>query len=463
MEVRSREYGRRAREIIEDSPGVREAVTGATVAFDRMREQGYAELDADRWRRWASEVKAHTLTHLDHYLEQAEERLRANGAEVHWAEDAADARRIAGEIAARHGAKVAVKSKSMLCEEIDLNPHLESSGVEVFETDLGEYILQLLDQPPSHIVGPAIHLSLDDVRRLFHERFGTPVEANPDELAGAARAVLREAFLTADLGISGGNFVVAETGSLALIENEGNIRLTTSTPPVHVALVGIEKILPTWTDLAPFLELTTRAATGQPLGMFVSVLQGPRAGDEPDGPEEMHVVFVDNGRSDLLADPVVWEALKCVRCGACLNVCPVYRQTGGHAYGWVYSGPIGAVLDPGLLGMEAAGSLPFASSLCGACFDVCPVRIPIPELLLEWRRRAVEAGLTPMGEAIALKAFAGAAVRPGLFRRAATALAGRSGRVARRMLPVLKRWEQGRKELEPDSPSFRERWKEVGG
>jgi L-lactate dehydrogenase complex protein LldF len=384
-----RDYPQAAARILQEHPEMREAVTGATLAFDLHRRQAYGEIEADRWRDWAVEVKNHLLTHLDAYLEEAERNLRAHGVEVHWAETAEEALAVLDRLVLAHQVKRAVKAKSMLSEELGLNALLEHLGVEVVETDLGEYILQLLEEPPSHIVGPAIHRSLKEIQELFHARFQTPPEATPEELAAWARRLLREKFLTADLGISGANFVVAETGTLALMENEGNIRLSTSLPRLHVAFVGIEKLLPRLSDLAIFLSLTARAATGQRLGNYVSLIQGPRRG-ESEGPEEVHVVFVDNGRSAVLADPKAWETLRCVRCGACLNACPVYRQTGGHPYGHPYSGPIGSVLVPGLIGLPEALPLPYASSLCGACQEACPVRIPIPKLLLDWRARAVE-------------------------------------------------------------------------
>ncbi|NJK45542.1 MAG: lactate utilization protein [Pleurocapsa sp. SU_196_0] len=349
----------------------------ATGRFVEHRAGVVAELD--NWqdlREYGAAVKDHTLAHLDYYLELLTHQIEARGGQVHFASDGEDANAIILGICRAASARTVVKSKSMVTEEIELNAALERDGLRVVETDLGEYILQLEDEAPSHIIGPAIHKPKSEVNALFHRIAGMPLDAGVDDLAGKARELIREDFLVADVGISGVNFAVAQTGSIVLVENEGNARLTTSRPRVHIAVMGLEKVIPRIADLGVFLKLLPRSATGQRSSVFVSLITGPKRPEEPDGPEAFHLVVLDNGRSSVLADAKTRDSLRCIRCGACLNTCPVYQNLGGHAYGWVYSGPIGSVLDPALLGLEEARSLPFASSLCGACGEVCPSRYP---------------------------------------------------------------------------------------
>ena len=454
-------YPKESKRLLAERPEVREAVTKAALHFDRNRERAYAEVPIEAWRNYAAQAKEHVLSRLDDYLLLAEKRLEEKGVVVHYAEGPEDAHRILAEIVRSRGLKLAVKAKSMLTEELGIRPFLASLGVEVWETDLGEFIIQLAEEPPSHIVGPAIHKSLEEIRRLFTEHLGTPEDAAPEELAAAARRFLREKFLKADLGISGANFLVAESGTLVLVENEGNIRLTTSLPRVHVAFVGVEKLLSRLEDLAVFLPLLARAATGQPIGTFVSLINGPKREDEPDGPEELHVVFVDNGRTAALADERAHVVLRCIRCGACLNACPVYRQTGGHPYGFVYSGPIGEVLAPALLGPKEAYPLYQASTLCGACGEVCPVKIPIPSLLLYWRHRAAEEGLAPPAERGLIKAYAEMAVRPHAYRLASKALRLFPGALKSEAFPLVRAWTRFRAGLEPSPRPFHELWEEI--
>ncbi len=456
-----RAYPGESRTLLEEHPEVRVSVTQAALHFDRNRARAYDEVPIEAWRDYAAAVKEHVLSRLDRYLEEAEARLVEKGVHVHYAEGPEDAHRILGEIVKAEGVRLAVKAKSMLTEELGINAFLASQGVEVFETDLGEFIIQLAEEPPSHIVGPAIHKSLEEIRALFAERLGTRRDASAEELAAAARRFLREKFLKAELGISGANFLVAERGTLVLVENEGNIRLSTSLPRVHVAFVGIEKLLPRFEDLAVFLQLLARAATGQPIGTFVSLIEGPRRPGEPDGPEALHVVFVDNGRTAALADDEAHVVLRCIRCGACLNACPVYRQTGGHPYGFVYSGPIGAILAPALLGPEEAYPLYHASTLCGACGEVCPVRIPIPKLLLYWRERAAREGLLLPFEKPLVKAYADAMVRPSAYRLASKALRLFPGVLRSETLPLVRAWTRLRAGLEPSPRPFHELWEEI--
>jgi L-lactate dehydrogenase complex protein LldF len=369
----------------------------------------------DDEREAARRIKAEAIGRLDELLLQLKQRLETNGCQVFFAADAAAARNYIVGIAKRNGLKRAIKGKSMTTEEIELNPALEHAGVEVFETDLGEYIVQLRHERPSHILTPAIHLSKEDVGTLFHERFGTTYTNEPERLTAVARDNLRSIFMTADLGITGVNFAIAETGTLVLIENEGNGRFSSTLPDTFIALMGIEKVIPRLADLSHFLEILARAGTSQKITTYTNFITRPRGHSELDGPREIHVVILDNGRSAMLADPVIREALYCLRCGACLNACPVYRRVGGHAYGYPYQGPIGAILSPNLFG-SGAGFLPFASTLCGACREICPVKIDIPKMLLHMRAKENRNNLKwPRGASRARRAvarFARMAKRP---------------------------------------------------
>ncbi len=465
MEVATEHLKASAKAALVD-PQLRTALDRALGAFVGNRRAGLADLESfEVLRERAAAIKVHLLDHLDVYLERLVDALEARGVQVHFAADAAEARAAVVTIARGAGARTAVKSKSMLTEEIGLNEALAAAGVVPIETDLGEYILQLGDDVPSHVVGPALHWTRERVAKLFHERLGTPLDADPQALTRAARLELRRAFLEADLGISGVNFACADTGTLVVVENEGNARLATTVPRVHVAVMGLEKVLPRLADLPTFLALLARSATGQAATSYVNLITGPRRPGEPEGPEAVHVVLVDAGRSEVLADPELRAALRCIRCGACLNHCPVYARVGGHAYGWVYGGPIGAILAPGLLGLERTRDLPHASTLCGACADVCPVKIPIPDLLLTHRRRAVEGRLTDATERAAVGAFAFVAERPGLWGAAtaagrfATALLARDGQARGAWVPLLRRWLEERDLAVPRGPSFRERWR----
>jgi L-lactate dehydrogenase complex protein LldF len=367
------------------------AVQQATGRFLGTRAQRVAEMPQwEELRQAAHELRIHTLLHLDHYLEQLERQVLAAGGHVHWAVDAAQARDIVLGIARQHAVRQAVKVKSMATEEIGLNQALQAAGIEVFETDLGEFIIQLAGTGPSHIIVPAVHLKKEEIAALFREKLGRDAPTDAASLTAIARATLRQKFLSAEMGISGANFLVAETGTLVMVTNEGNGRMCTSLPDLHVAVVGIDKVVPDWDSLTVLLKLLARSATGQKLSTYTSFITGPRRAEGEGGPQELHLVLLDNGRTRILEDPIGRETLKCIRCGCCLNVCPVYKQVGGFAYGWFISGPIGAVFAPQILGMKKAGELPFASSLCGACAEVCPVKMPIPELLLHLRHRVVE-------------------------------------------------------------------------
>lgn len=371
------------------SPAVVAATQNSTRTALRKRAEVVAEFGEERWqelRKAGHGIRLHALTHLDRYLAMVEEKVTAAGGHVHWARDAEEARGIVLDIANEHGVRSIVKVKSMVSEEIDLNPALEARGIRVYETDLGEFIVQLAGQRPSHITAPALHMTREEIAALFREKLQIDAEPIPEELTEHARQRLRPEFLNAGMGISGGNFLIAETGTLLIVTNEGNGRMSTSLPPVHVAVVGIEKVIPDWESAAVLLKLLARSVSGSKITAYNNFITGVREG----GPKEFHLVLLDNGRSRILADDVARETLLCVRCGACMNTCPIYNQVGGYAYGAVYQGPIGSMLTPLLMGTRIAGGLPFASTLCGACAELCPVMIPIPEILLHLRKRFVE-------------------------------------------------------------------------
>lgn len=373
-----------AEEALKNAP-LQVALGRLTSTLMAGNRRGFAALaDSSALRDHAKGIKEHTLAHLDRYLEQLEASVIARGGKVHWAADAKEAQSIVRDIARQSGSKRAVKSKSMTTEEVHLNAALEADGVEVVETDFGEFIIQLAGERPSHLVAPAVHHTRESIARLLSAHVGETLPDDPAALAKVGRQLLREKFRRADLGITGANFAVAETGTIVLITNEGNGRLTTTCPRVHVALVGIEKVIPRLTDLPVFLKLLARAATGQTLSVYTTILTGARRAGELDGPEEFHLVLLDNGRSEVLGGPFR-ESLQCIRCGACLNACPVYRRIGGHAYGGVYSGPIGSILTPLYDSVAENPHLPHASSLCGACQAACPVKINIPHMLIGLR------------------------------------------------------------------------------
>lgn len=452
---------------------LQDAYRSSTLRLYNHRLQAIAEAPGfEQLRDRAHALKREVIEHLDDYLAEFAANVERRGGKVHWAGTAGEACRIIVELAKRAGAGEVVKGKTMVGEEIELNRALEAAGVRGVETDLGEFIVQLAHERPAHIVAPAIHKTRGDVADLFAAQVDPHRTDEPERLTAIARRALRRKFEQAGMGLSGANFAVAETGTIALVENEGNIRFSTTAPRVHVVLMGIEKIIPRFRDLAVFLRLLARSGTGQKLSVYTSLLTGPRRAGE-DGPEEMHVVVLDNGRVRTLADPKMREALFCIRCGACLNTCPVYRKIGGHAYGWVYSGPIGALVTPQLAGLEEARELPFASSLCGACREVCPVKINIPDLLLHLRSQAQETTPPPpkpkhamLSERTSIRLWAWAMKRPWAYRwggriaRLAQRWAVSDGWITRVSAYPLSRWTEGRDLPALAVKSFHERWKE---
>ncbi|HXR05452.1 MAG TPA: LutB/LldF family L-lactate oxidation iron-sulfur protein [Verrucomicrobiae bacterium] len=462
MNVYAKEFNESARRYTADLRH-RELIQKALAGYYAKRDEF-----KNRFQSWpgardlAAEIKWEAINHLDRYLDEFVSKLEARGTKVFWAPGAQEARDYIVGVARQHQVRAIIKSKSMTAEEIHLNDALEKAGFEVVESDLGEYIVQLREEPPYHLVFPAMHLTRQQISDLFHDKLGSEPTNNPEDLTMAARRVLRRKYCKADMGISGANFAIAETGMISITENEGNARLTTSLPKIHVALVGIEKVLPRLSDLALFLPMLATAGAGQSITCYNTLYGGPRQPGEPDGPEEFHVVLLDNRRTEILADAEQRDALHCIRCGACLNVCPIFKNIGGHSYGTTYQGPIGSVITPHLRGLQDWKHLSQASSLCGACTETCPVKINLHHHLLHNRRNAVRAQPARL-EKLIQSAFVLMMRRPKLYQFAA-----RMGRLAQPLQPLvrgtildpLRAWTKTRSFPPLAQKSFRELWRE---
>jgi L-lactate dehydrogenase complex protein LldF len=427
--------------------------------YNASVEKGLSRItNLENAKRKGHVIKWRVMENLDKYLLEFETNFQKRGGKVIWANDADEANQEILKILKKHRAKTIVKSKSMVTEELHLNQFLKDNQIESLETDLGEYIVQLLGQKPYHIVTPAMHLSKEDIAKLFHERFGMPVDATPQQLTQKARELLREKYVKADAGITGANFLIAGSGSIAISENEGNARLSTAFPKIHIAVVGIEKIIPSMADLDLFWPMLATHGTGQNLTVYNTILSGPRQAGETDGPEEMYVVLLDNGRTNLLAQKEQRQGLYCIRCGACLNGCPIYKNIGGHTYDTTYSGPIGSVISPHLNGMEEFKHLSYASSLCGKCTEVCPVKIDIHKMLLLNRRDAVNENLVTSTEK-----WGWAFWKKGMLNRNSTDFFG--GRMKNLLLRTFfkKSWGHFRQMPKVANKSFSQAWKEQNG
>jgi L-lactate dehydrogenase complex protein LldF len=464
MKIRANDFIPAAQVAINDVDLQTAVSFGTNSGFTKRQAAMFADGEAhgQAMRQQAAAIKRHALNNLPDLLEQAEANMQDNGIRVLWAVDGDEANQLVLEIARRHDVQSVVKSKSMVTEETGLNQALEMADIDVLETDLGEYIVQLGEETPSHIVVPIVHKTKESIRDLLIEKANMPPTDDTEVMAQFAREEMRQRFLAADMGVSGGNFILAETGSICLVSNEGNARLATSLPRVYVALVGIEKIVPTVEDYATLTQMLPRSATGQIMTVYTHMINGPRQPDESDGPEHVYVILVDNGRSHIYNTDYA-EALACIRCGACLNGCPVYQSTGGHAYGWVYPGPIGAVITPLFNGLENATPLPYASSLCGMCKEVCPVAIDIPRMLLDLRHDLVKSGKGGAVWNVGMKAWAIGNQSPTLFN-----LGGKAAALSRNMMPKtlpgpLSGWTDYRTPPQFAPKSFRQLWQERQG
>ncbi len=466
MPLDSRDFVENTRRALADAT-LQQALAKVKVGFRGRRAAAVARLpEFDTLCDEARAIKDHVLDHLDLYLEAFEGRVVESGGQVHWARDAAEANEAILAICRRAGAKTVTKGKSMISEETGLNDFLTANGIEPVETDLGEYIIQLRGESPSHIIAPAVHVLKEQIADSFREHHDQldpdrPL-GEPRQLLDEARAMLRERFLAADVGITGANFLIAETGSTVIVTNEGNGDLTQTLPRVHIVLASLEKVVPTLEDATTILRVLARSATGQEFSTYTTFSNGPRRADDLDGPVEFHVVLLDNGRSEIVGSELR-DVLRCIRCGACMNHCPVYGAIGGHAYGWVYPGPIGAVLGPALTGIGAARHLPNASTFCGRCEEVCPMQIPLPKLMRNLREREFRQALNPAPARWALKAWAALAKRPVLYRlamalplRILAILGRRRGRFG--WLPLAGGWTAGRDFPAPQGPTFQALW-----
>ena len=462
----SPQFKENAHEALQDAP-LQKALNNLRTGFIERRALAAAELpEFEALRDSARDIKKHTLQHLDLYLEAYEQKVTESGGHVHFCRTSEEANEAVLAICRAHGARALTKGKSMISEEMGLNDVLIAAGITPVEADLGEYIIQLRGEIPSHIIAPAVHLNKEqveaDFRRVHTHLPKDRVLTEPTQLLSEARAVLRERFLAAEIGITGANFLIAETGTSVIVTNEGNGDLTQTLPKVHIVLASLEKLVPTLEDVSQLLRVLARSATGQDMSVYTTFSTGPRRPQDVDGPQEYHVIILDNGRSAMLGGDFE-DMLRCIRCGACMNHCPVYHAVGGHAYGWVYPGPMGAVLTPSLIGVDKAGHLPNASTFCGRCEAVCPVRIPLPKMMRHWREREFERHLTPAAFRSGLRLWAFFAKRPALYRFATRIGMAGLGLLGKRRgrftsLPFAGGWTNYRDLPAPQGPTFQARW-----